>query len=338
MDDIEQNATSEVEVSSAPTPESAPAAPAEPKSTREIIEAAFDAAEKQTEAPVAEAAAETPAAVADAPATAAAEAPAAQRKAKAPQSWNPAVREKFGTLPADIQDQIAKREGEINTKLAETAQERRVAQEFMQVAGPYSQFFQAQGINPMAATKDALNTLVMLRAGNPAQKASLLANMVKQAGIDFKDFDAALERAFEQRTPTVDPELDQRLRRIEQLAGQTQQQNVAQQQNQVNSVIEQFMRDPKNEFASDVAQEMVALLQAGQAADLPSAYEKAIWTNANTRKVLLDRQNGAAARQAAGNATLSNRGPRSTTNVAPVKGKTTRDILEQLVPQDFKRI
>ena len=319
--ELEQPAVESQETTAGEAPvEEASAAPAAPKSTRELLEEAFAKAEKQ---PTTDTAAPEQATT-DAPKTVA---------SKAPQSWTPATREKFASLPPDVQQEVMKRETEISRKLGETAQERKVAQEFMQVVSPYQEFFEKQGTNPMAATQELLQTAYHLRTGSPKQKAQIVAQLVKNFDIDFAEFDAALEATFDSKQASIPPELDQRLRQVETFAQQQQRQLAEQQQSQTQQLIEKFAKDPKNEFFADVQSDMVALIQAGKATDLQTAYDMAVWANPSTRKVLLQRQTDNKARLQAGGATLPNGGPRQTVETSKLKGKSTREILDQLVPK-----
>lgn len=328
-DDIHKDATpaeNEQQSAAPDTPEVV-----EPVSAREAIERAFDK--------VAAAEADTP----ETPdkAAPAVDAPAqpnqpAKQPTKAPQSWKPAVRERFASLSQDVQQEILRREFEINDTLAKTTQERRVAQDFIKAITPYQDFFKSQGIHPMAATQTMLNVSKVLHTGTMAERATVLANMVRHHKIDFKELDAAFEKVFSgQQAPAIDPQLDQRLRAIEQatIAQQREKQQVA--QNHINNHIQEFAKNPKNEFFNDVVGHMSALLQSGQAPDLQTAYDQACWANPGVRKVLLERQSNNKARQNASGATLTNNGPRNATGNSPVKGRTTREILDALVPKDF---
>jgi hypothetical protein len=55
---------------------------------------------------------------------------------------------------------------------------------------------------------------------------------------------------------------------------------------------------PLHPYFDEVADDIVGLIQAGQAADLQSAYEKAIWLNPVTRDKEVARLNSAAAEKA----------------------------------------
>ncbi len=320
-----QSPASEVSAETTPVEAEQQTSVSAPKTTREALEAAFAKVAKMPQ----EGAGDEPAPIPD---------EAARPTVKAPQSWTPAAREKFSSLPLDVQQEVLKRETEINRKLGETAQERRIAHDFLSVITPFQQFFQQSGVHPMAATQELLTTAYTLRTGSNSQKAQLVAQLVKNFNIDFKELDNALEAAFgESGKPTIPPELDQRLSQVEQFTRQQQQYVAQAQTEQIMSHIEAFAKDPKNEFFADVAQDMQLLIQAGKANDLATAYEMAVWANPNTRKVLQQRQNQNQARLNAAGATLNNGGPRSLGDTKALKGKSTRDILDALIPKETSR-
>ncbi len=307
-----------------------------PKSRREMLEAAFK--EPKEEAEPAAPAPEANAAVAD-PA-----APAAPVKFTAPQSWTPAAREKFASLPNDVKQEVMKRETEINRKLADTATERKIAQEFTSVTQPYEAHFRSLGIHPVAATKDLLNTGYILHTGSSSAKAQVIANLVKNFKIDINELDEVLagvvnpSSAQPSRAP-LPPELDGRLSAIEQRFQQEAQQREQSQMAEINTKIDAFANNPKNEFFKDVYQNMIGLLNSNQAQDLEDAYDQACWSNAKVRKVLLDRQQQSAARLNAASGTLNNRGPNTNSGLANLPNtKSRRELLDSMIPKDAGRI
>jgi hypothetical protein len=271
------------------------------------------------------------------PAAPAAAAPAA---IKAPQSWSPAVRDKFGTLAPEVQQEITKREREIETKLGQTSQERRIAQDFMSVSSPYQAHFNTIGVHPMEATKELLRTGYILHTGTTQQKTELLSQMIKKfvPQNELAALDDALAAVYGgQSVPQqqgLPPEINARLSKIEETFQNNQQLIQQKQDKEVNTTIEAFANDPKNEYFNDVAPQMIGLLQSGVCADLQSAYEQASWANPTVRKAMQAKQVAQQQRVKAGNASLTNNGPRTNSGLAPLnaKGKTRRQILSELLP------
>ncbi len=341
MDDTNLSATSEeldqtssveqsVEQAAAPAP--AQEAQAEQKedtrSQREII---ADALKKQMEGNGQKF---------DTPSTPDAKA-ASPERVKAPQSWSPAVRERFAQLEPDIQAEIIRREKEINVKLQETAQERKVAQDFIHAINPYVDVIKESGQHPVQFTQSLYQTARVLTKGTQQEKAELIAHLVKNAQVDWKVLDAAFEKTFENASPVaaLPPELDQRLARIEQTAYSVAAERQQAYMQNIQAQIDQFAKDPKNEYFNDVVNDMIGLIQSGQAQDLPSAYEKAVWANPETRKALLAKQQQSAARAQAGGVSLNNKGPSTTSRGAKqFEGMSQRDTIAYLLKNGTERI
>lgn len=345
MEDIDNGATSEELVNTTPpvseesqSPEvvqqdAPPAEPAQPKSRRELLE---EAMAKVEGAPEATAPVETEK-VEGAPAD---DKPSTPVKVKAPQSWTPAAREKFLGLDPELQNEVIRRETEISRRLEETAQERRIAEGFMRAAQPYEAHFKSIGVNPIQAASDLFNAGYVLHTGSVQAKANLLANFVKQFNIDLDTLDTALAQSFsgqggQSGQPAgIDPALLERLNRIEQTVTGSVQEKQRLEAESVNTAINNFANDPKNEFFNDVAQHMVALLQAGTAKDLKDAYDQACWANPAVRKVLTNRQASNAQRLKAGNASMPNTGPRGQVNGSRKQFKSIREALVAAMPGD----
>lgn len=243
-------------------------------------------------APVEKALAPKPAAAAPAPAPAAAE-------LKAPASWKADLREKWKTLPAEVQGEVIRREKENDARMQESASLRRFAQEFRQVSEPYRAFIEAEGANPLAAFHDYLKTAALLRTGAPADKARMVASLVQQYQIPLAALDAYLAAAIrggpqpQQQQPYTqqaytngpgaqqfrDPRVDQILER-----------NAAMEREQVVNAMSEFAGDAKNEFFADVRGTMADVMDAaakrGIVMGLADAYARACQIEPEVKKVL----------------------------------------------------
>lgn len=311
----------EVEAPEAEAPaEESSKLPKAPKTMREALEQAFDETQKPNAQP-------EPIKATEPPPVELGEGP---KTIKAPASWKPAAREKFDALPDDVKEEVARREYETGATLAKTADERKLAHAFMSVAQPYAADYQAMGINPLAAAQNFFQVDRALRVGTVTQKAQIVSDLIKQYGIDLVALDSHLagQAPQEQARPGHDPEMAARVERMERMAYEQQQSVVQAQQNQLNTTIDQFATDPKNEFFTDVAPHMIGLLQSGAAPDLKSAYEQACYANPQVRQVLSQREQSNRARMAAGSASLPVKGPRNGPQPSTQKFASTRDALE----------
>jgi hypothetical protein len=219
-------------------------------------------------------------------------------------SWKPGPRESWSKLERPVQEEILRREKEISTTLRDSADDRKLAREFKDTIQPFMQFIEADRSTPIMATKNLMATAAGLRVGTPMQKAQIAADIITQFGVDVQTLDNLL--AGRVQAP-MNQELEQRLAPINQFM--QEQQNQAQRQYQemeqsVESELEAFANDPKNEFFSDVKETMGDILdiaaQRGIKMDLQTAYNRAIMEHTEISEILAQRKaDGQAAAQAA---------------------------------------
>jgi hypothetical protein len=246
---------------------------------------------------------------------------------KAPRMWAPEVREKFASLPEDVRNEVLKRETMIDKKLSETASERQIAQSFISVVEPFDSYFKEAGLNPFQAVNEMLGYGQILKKGTAQQKASLISQIIQNNGVDLTELDNAL--AAQLSAPKVDPAIQNRLNHLERELQQRDQMSMQHQTSTINSTIDAFANDPKNEFFEDVAGNMIAILNAGMAKDLPDAYEQACWSNENVRKAKLAKSQQNAGRVTAATASLKgNSSPRAASN-AKTQPKTRMQSIQQ---------
>ncbi|MEB0057310.1 hypothetical protein [Variovorax sp. LG9.2] len=260
---------------------------------------------------------------------------------KAPVSWTPALREKFGTLPPEVQAQISKRELEMDKRLGETKQEREIVQKLLEVNQPYEAMFKEMNAHPFDVYKEALNGIQTLAKGTMQQKASFLAQLVKAHGVDIYELDSALTSAQVSNSPQLSPELDSRIKPLEDFYKQNvQQQRQVEQQRvqQSHTEVETFATDPKNEFFDAVATDMNMLMSSGRATSLKDAYDLACQLNPEVRQARAKSNQEQKQRIAASKASLTPRGPANTGNkFKNSSGRTDlRRLIESQIPDDFE--
>lgn len=289
----------------ASAPAAAPAdatEPAEPVSLRDALEEAFDKNEKSGEpaAPVAAGAAEpkkeeggSAAAKPTEPKVEGTPPPAAQGAApagelKAPAQWKPAVREKWNTLPREVQEEVLRREADSMRLIGSVGPKIRLADEVNTHLQPYLEKLQANNVSPSAFIGDLFSSVKSLTSGNPQEKAEVIANIVQSYGVDLRVLDALLSQRLQ-----AGPEALQ-ARRLAAQAQAVLQQNQGNLEHQseleAEKTIAAFGADPKHEFLDDVRDLMADLIEAGRATTLDEAYAAAIWAHPDTRKILLQRE------------------------------------------------
>lgn len=243
-------------------------------------------------APAPEATGSAPAAqaaptAAPAPQTQQAAAPAAPR---APDSWSPAAKAKFATLPPDVQAEISRREADVHKGFTAQDEQRQAGKAFTDVITPYLPLIRAEGGNPVAAVQDLLQTAYTLRTAPSERKQELFIGLAKQFGVDMN---GVFQRLSGQGQPQVHPqvaELQQQLSQLQQERWSQQQAAQQQEKAQIDQTITGFASDPKNVYFANVKPEMAALLREGRAKDLQEAYDMACWARPDIRPLLLQQQ------------------------------------------------
>jgi hypothetical protein len=264
------------------------------------------------------------------------ETPAERQERLSPKSWRKEIAEKYwGNLDPELQAEIERREQDVNKGFEQYRPKAQLADEFNQALQPYMPTIQALGVHPAEATARLFNVEHQLRFGNEQQKMATVQTIFQEYGIDPNRFYDHL-----QNTPPPDPRVQAMQRYVQQLEQQYNQVLTQQQQREqyaLNSEIQAFAAD--KEHFDTVREDMAALLQAGRAADLQSAYDMAVYANPTTRAAMLQQQSAQhqakAQTQRATSAAVSVKGssPVSGTSNAP-KG-SLRDELEAALANHF---
>ena len=222
----------------------------------------------------------------------------AKEGARAPQSWKPAVREKFAALTPEVQEEVVRIDREVRRTMQESAEARQVHQRIRETFAPAEPYLRAQGVDPLTFTQNAVQTAMALAGGTQAVKAQALVQLIKTYGVDIKALDDALVGGGAPTQPGQpevyrDPRVDDLLRTVEQAKVQRQQQLEAQARAAIAEVEGQ-------EFFEDVRLDMADLLdlagRRGVALTPMEAYRRATLMHPEVSKVLQQRE---AARLAA---------------------------------------
>lgn len=112
----------------------------------------------------------------------------------APRSWRPAAREKWASLPREVQVEALRVDREAQNAMTKTMKEREYAGKIREVLQPYEHMLRAENLDAPRAIGDLLRTAAALRTAAPVQKAALVANMVTQFGVPIEALADALDR------------------------------------------------------------------------------------------------------------------------------------------------
>jgi hypothetical protein len=218
---------------------------------------------------------------------------------QAPNHWPKDFAAKFEALDAPAQHMFMERykdlEGDYTKKTQAIAKYKKRQDAFDEIMAPFKSQFERAGMDDVGAVRQLLAAHDYLRK-DPANAIAWLAN---QYGVDIGAIgnDPALEDEF------ADPQVKALQQQVAQLTGfiqnqQTQQQSYEQASTQ--SFIDQFAAEtdasgnPAHPHFEQVRSVMGSLISSGNATDLKSAYEAAVYANPELRQAELER---VAARQ-----------------------------------------
>ena len=221
---------------------------------------------------------------------------------RAPISWKPSMREHWGALPEEVRTEIYRRERDISKGLGEAAEARKFHQSFNDIAKPYEHLIAMEAKTPLEGFQNYLRTAAVLRQGTNWEKATSLAQVIKQFQIDPTLLDQALVGAMppqgSQQQQYRDPRLDELLGTL------AEQQKYQQQQveDEAMTELEQF-RSTEPEFLPDVEDYMADILSSaaskGHIISLQQAYDRAIMVHPEISEIVMKRRQSTGLQQSA---------------------------------------
>jgi hypothetical protein len=247
---------------------------------------------------------------------------------EAPQHWASADKERFAKLSPDGQQFLLDRhkamEGDYTRNMQAIAPLRKVAEQWQ----PYLQQF-GQNATPDKVFNHLLQAEYSLRNGTPEQKTALFRQWAQEYGINL---DQAVPPAADEYVDPHVATLNQKLAQLEawknsreQAEQHHQRQQAERQHTELQSTITSFAAEkteagaPAHPHYEAVRETMAALIGGGQAQDLKTAYDMAVWARPDLRQQLLAAQHEAATRKAAEEAKAKSQ--KAGTAAASVSGK-----------------
>jgi hypothetical protein len=221
---------------------------------------------------------------------------------KPPAAWRAGAKERWATLPPDVQEEVTRRERESSIAIQQNAESRHQVDAFNQMIAPYRSVMAAEGTNdPIVAVQNLMQTATTLRLGTPMQKADLIARLINVYGVDVQTLDGLLSGQANpqvQEQDRIERLLQERLAPYQQFMQEQQsyrQQQTGQLQSEAARAIDAFMASPEAEFASDpeVAATMADLLDVAsrrnRSMSMKEAYTQACNMNPEISKILAQR-------------------------------------------------
>jgi hypothetical protein len=215
----------------------------------------------------------------------------AQPAIEAPQSWSAEMKAKFGTLPPDLREFIAKRESESHKAITQFGQQAKAFEPIRSSLERHADMIRANGVSPDQAIENMFSVAKALDT-DPRGAIQAIAEM---HGVDLRSFaDGAEPQA---KAPEVTA-LEQKLAKLEGILTAQQRQQIEQDRTSAAAEVTKFSADKP--YFEEVRQQMAKLIEAGAAASLEDAYEQATWASPAIRERILQDQRKAeeAKRQA----------------------------------------
>lgn len=211
-----------------------------------------------------------------------------------PNTWKKEAKAAWINADPTIRAEVARREADFHKGIEQYKGAAEYARTMDNAMTPYKATLQKLGITPDRAIAELMGADHKLRYGADDEKHAYFMQLAHTYGINL-DHVANQQRNIDPRLYNMELENQQ----LKQQMQYRQQQEQAAVEGSLNNEIQAFAADPKNTHFETVKGHMAALLQAGQAKDLPDAYEQAIYANPQTRMAVIQQQQQAAREEAA---------------------------------------
>jgi hypothetical protein len=210
---------------------------------------------------------------------------------RAPSTMTPGLREKWSSVPRDMQKFWVDRERDMQIKMQDTAEERKLANEFQKAVAPYEAMFRQHNTNAVAHTKELLNIDHQLRSGTPEQKAQTIHSLITHFQPDVQTLVGLAKGTPMPAAQPAQPALNVQDVVRQEFAAREEAKQVADAQREMAA----FQADPKNEFFDDLKPIMLQAIQAGFIQDGPlnevfrKAYDFAAEQHPEVKQILASR-------------------------------------------------
>lgn len=262
-----------------------------------------------------------------------------------PQSWSATAKDNWATLPRAIQEEVDRRERDVQRAFRERAEQTNVLEPLAQAIQPYSQKLALRGVHPAAAVQQLLAVQDLLES-NPIEG---IAHVARAYGVDLRQYATAFAQAQQPVDPNVAAAND-RIGKLESMLTSWQQGAQQQEQARINAEVQAFAADSRSHpYFEHVRMRMADLMGKGAADTLAQAYKIACAENEDITRAMSQssRQAEQAARRRA-EAQTADRARRAAVSVhgspygggqAPRSGKplSVRDAIASAMEQVAER-
>lgn len=196
-----------------------------------------------------------------------------------PSSWSATAKAQFAALDPVVQQEVLKREKDIEQGKAQWDQKAERFNQFEAVLSPRREKLALKGISELQEIQ-ALHAASDLLDRDPIQGIQYL---MRQYGVTPAHFG---QQAQQPQLPPEIQGLTNQVTALQQQLTQQQADQASRAKAELEGQIAAFAADPKYPYFDNLKPEMAALLQAGIASDLPDAYQRAAYANPEVRTLL----------------------------------------------------
>lgn len=213
-----------------------------------------------------------------------------------PTTWRPLAKSKWKDIDPDIRAEILKREEDGISGVSQMREKATYGERLNNIINPYMPTINASGGTPEGVIQNLLNTAYRLQTGTPQDKAQVLLAAARQYGADMSVLGMKQDPAQQQVAQQFQPYIG-KIQQLEQRLHQFENQTANAESNQIISKIEEFSNandgngNLLHPYFEDVRIQMSNIIQTaseqGKTLTLEQAYDEAIWSNPDTRSIVM---------------------------------------------------
>jgi hypothetical protein len=174
-----------------------------------------------------------------------------------PPNLKPELSAHWETAHPDLLSAFVQRDADYNRGMAEVFKPaKKQLEEILNEFKPYEAMMRAEGATPRTAIGPLLQTAAILRTGSAANKATAVAQMMRQFGIPLEHIQQVLSGNAPLQ-PALDPQFSQLAQQVNQLTAYQQQQNEA----RAMSAIKRFAANPEHKHFDAVSERILGFLE-----------------------------------------------------------------------------
>ncbi len=252
---------------------------------------------------------------------------AAEEVGEAPRSWKIATREHWSKLPKEVREQIQTRETEITQFIGRHGAAIQHKAQFDETVQPFLPFIAAQQSTPMKAFHSLMTTAARLTTGAPHAKAQVIAEIIRNYGVDLSTLDEVLSQQLK-GGPPVGPQNSGMgnqppawAQPIFNFMQETQQARQAREERTRQEAAAELAAFEKKPFFNDLREDIGLIMERasakGEVVTIQQAYDKARKMNPEVDKILTQREKAGAANGGTPNPIARARRAASTVQGAP---------------------